>query len=490
MWRLALVGLSVGAAPLGASELGRADVLSWAGGQFHLGGEPLVEISFNKFDLFWAVRDARAAAAREGKPELAERALAAQDKALGEIREIGCRTIRIFGSPWGTFSEAYDDPGRRAEMFSAMDSVLGLCERHGIGVIYSLGAAGLHDPAPRGQGRAGPKPAGGTRAEGLYELISDPGSRGRARLNSYLDEVVSRYRGRKAIAMWEITNELTNQADIGEREWGASPTLAQVAAFFDEVARRIKAKDPLRLVSNGGSHLRECAWNLYQRKGWRKDTLEEQGRAFDLLFGRSGVDVVDIHYYAVKTGGYEIAGSGGVPMLVDPVRYMELARGVGKPLIFGEFAALPSGFDGGSRPEPGWFAGYDDPGAKAWVQKAVDAIVEAGVPLSYYWPYGSDRPMDQKANPVYLDKTRTPALIAIIADGNRRLKAKLKTDGGGGVSGSRENRHAAGLGICRTLSDRFLWQNRLLFNSKELTDEHPGARHWLKSGSTPTISPL
>ncbi|HPA17561.1 MAG TPA: cellulase family glycosylhydrolase [Verrucomicrobiae bacterium] len=410
-----------------AQEASRNDVLAWKAGRFYLEGQPFAEISFNKFDLFWAVNDARLAAAKEGTRAGLDKALAAQEEALCEIREIGCRTIRIFGSPWGTVSGVYDDPAQRAEMFAAMDAVLAMCERQGVKVIYSLGAAGFHDQQPRKKKVGEVSRDDATRPEGLYELVADAHSRSRTRLCAYIDEVIARYRHSRAIAMWEITNELTNQADIGKREWGQSPTLAQVAAFSDQVAARIKAGDPMRLVSNGGSHLRESAWNLFQRKGWRKDSMEEHGNAFGLVFAKSAVDVIDIHYYAVRTGGYEIVGTAGRTLPLTPSRYMEFARGLGKALIFGEFAALPSKFDGDKSPEAGWFSGYDDPGAKAWVQKAVDSVVEAGIPLSYYWAYGSDRPMDQNPNPTYLDKKRTPALIQIIVEANHRLKAKLGT---------------------------------------------------------------
>jgi hypothetical protein len=281
----------------------------------------------------------------------------------------------------------------------------------------------MHDPPPP----AGhPAPAG---HEGLFDLVGNPNSKSRRRLYAYLDEIVSRYKGRKAVAMWDITNELTNAANIGPWNGEPMPTLEQVAAFYADVARRIQQNDPLRLVSNGGSHLREHAWNLHLGHGWKqRDTFEQQRQAFALLFGDSPVDVIDIHFYRVREGGYEIVGPDGKPLLLTLARYREVAAALGKGLYIGEYGAVPSGWSDGGKPppaDPQWFEGYHDRLAEHWVQKAVDDVVEAGVPLVHFWAYHSNRAMDQKTNPITFDQEKTPNLLRIILEGNRRLKEKL-----------------------------------------------------------------
>ena len=95
------------------------------------------------------------------------------------------------------------------------------------------------------------------------------------------------------------------------------PTLKEVAGFFDDVARRIKAHDPLRLVNSGGSHMRESQWHLYQRQGWKKDTFAEQFQCFQLLYANSAVDVIDIHSYPNNKPGYLIRGDDGHTALLD-----------------------------------------------------------------------------------------------------------------------------------------------------------------------------
>jgi len=264
----------------------------------------------------------------------------------------------------------------------------------------------------------------------MLGLIANPASHSRQRLYAYLDVIIARYKSRQSVAMWEITNELTNLADIGVRKGVPAPTLTQVAEFFDSVAKHIKVDDPLRLVSTGGSHLREYAWNLFLGHGWRqRDTLAEQRKAFAAYFQKSAVDVIDIHYYAIHTGGYELARDvDGQPVFMTPPRYTHVAHELGKGIILGEYGALPYGFDGprkNTKTNDNWFVGYNDATAKHWVQRATDSAVNSGVQLVYFWTYQSDRPQDQKSNPVTYSIAYTPELVQIIVDGNRRLKEKL-----------------------------------------------------------------
>src|ERR1051326_2259971 len=140
--------------------------------------------------------------------------------------------------------------------------------------------------------------------------MANPQSRSRQLLCRYLDETVARYRQRKTVLMWEISNEVTLSADIGDEgriyNGERMPTLKEVAHFFDDVARRIKAADPARLVSSGGSNMRESQWHLYLGQGWKTDTFDEQFKCFELLYARSAVDVVDIQSYPDNKPGYGI----------------------------------------------------------------------------------------------------------------------------------------------------------------------------------------
>ena len=415
--------------PAPVPVLSQDDVLSLRDGQFHLDGRPFAEISFNKFDLFWQLYDqldaGHALTARNPMVK-------AQDQALRELNELGFRTIRIFALPWKDIGNAaYADPEKRKRLYEALDKAVELCDRHDIRVVWSLGCGDFTDVARDADGKWQ------YEGEHLRELIGDPESKGRQRLYRYIDETVSRYKGCKAVLMWEIGNEITLHADIGkDRVYHNQrmPTLKDVAGFYDDVARRIKAADPLRLVNNGGSHLREHQWNLHTGNGYsKKDTLEEQRKGFELLFAETAVDVIDVHSYPNNKPAYEISDGKGGKAWIGPPQWMEIAKGINKPLMIGEFGALPFAKSKEKiwKDTPDYFESYADlEAAKPWVEKTLNDVIDAGVQLSYWWCYQSDRPMDQN-NPQRFDLTigRNPELVALIADANKRLQEKLQRRG-------------------------------------------------------------
>ena len=206
-------------------------------------------------------------------------------------------------------------PGKRKNLYAALDKTLELCDAHDIRVVWSLGAAAFTDT------QLEPGKGWVFGEEQARELVANPESRGRKLLYRYMDETVARYRNRKAVLMWEISNEVTLLADIGDAnrvyKGERMPSLKDVAGFFDDVARRIKSADPLRLVSSGGSNMRESQWHLYLRQGWKIDTLEEQFKCFELLYANSAVDVIDIHSYPNNKPGYAITGEDGRKMWLD-----------------------------------------------------------------------------------------------------------------------------------------------------------------------------
>jgi hypothetical protein len=264
--------------------------------------------------------------------------------------------------------------------------------------------------------------------------MSDPTSRGRQLLYRYIDETVARYKHRKAVLMWEVGNETTLSADIGNRDriykGQRMPTLKNVAGFMDDVAKRIKAADPLRLVNSGGSHMREAQWNLYQRRSWKKDTFEEQCKCYDLLYAKSAVDVIDVHSYMNNKPGYVISDGAGGEAFLDNAAWMKIAGRVGKPLMIGELGLQATAKSKKKiwKESPDYFESYADvKPANPWVEKTLNSVIDSGVQLSYWWCYQSDRPMDQnKPQRFDLTRQRNPELLKCIVKANQRLKAKLK----------------------------------------------------------------
>lgn len=436
IWRIVacsivlLVGclqVSVGAGRGNRPPLTKDDVLSVRDGCFYLDGQPFSEISFNKFDLLWQLYDQLAVGKALGDDNPM---LQAQNKALRELHEMGFRTIRIFALPWGPMGpESYADPSKRKLLYEALDKTLDLCDRHDIRVVWSLAAGNFTDT------KLVPGKGWVHGEEQQRELMSQPKSRGRQLLNRYIDEMVARYKHRKAVLMWEVGNETTLSADIGSTEriyeGERMPTLKDVAGFLDDVAKRIKATDPLRLVNSGGSSMREAQWNLYQRRSWKKDSFEEQFKCFDLLYAKTAVDVIDVHSYMNSKPGYIIADGAGGETFLDYRGWMEIARRIGKPLMIGEIGLEPKPKTDGKvwAETPDYFERYSDTAAaKPWVEKTLNGVIDAGVQLSYWWCYQSDRPMDQN-NPQRFDLTleRNPELLSCIVKANERLKARIRT---------------------------------------------------------------
>ena len=412
----------------GSVALKQSEVLSVREGRFYLDGQLFAEISFNKFDLFWQLYEQRVA----GKTlDDANPMVQAQDKALRELHEMGFQTIRFFALPWGPGgAESYADPKKRELLYEALDKALALCDKHKIRVVWSLASGGFTDT------KLVPGKGWVHGEEQARELMSNPQSRGRQLLYRYIDETVARYKHRKTVLMWEIGNEITLSADIGSTDRifnnERMPTLKDVAGFFQDVTKRIKAADPLRLVSSGGSHLRESQWNLYQRRSWAKDTFEEQVKCFELLYATTDVDVIDVHSYMNNKQGYVISDGAGGESLLGNKEWIRIAQRFGKPLMIGELGLHATAKKEAKiwKESPGYFESYTDTAAaKPWVEKALNSVVEAGVPLSYWWCYQSDRPMDQK-DPQRFDLTRerNPELLNCIIQANQRLKAKLLTE--------------------------------------------------------------
>jgi len=148
-----------------------------------------------------------------------------------------------------------------------------------------------------------------------------------------------------------------------------------------------------------------------------------------LLYAKSAVDVIDIHSYPDNKPGYAIRGNDGKTMWLDNKGYMAIAKRLGKPLIIGEVGlhAIAKTDKRVWDETPDYFESYDDSkAAKPWVAKTLNDIVEAGVPLSYWWCYQSDQSSDQNNRQRFdIDRDRNPELVACVAEANKRLKAKL-----------------------------------------------------------------
>lgn len=375
------------------------------------------QISFNKFDLFWQFLAAELPDSDIGDEGVHPAKPA--EKALGELGGLGFKTVRAFCA----VPSAYFDPAKRSKYIEATDRMLDACDRHGIRLVFCLGVSDSYYQKATG--------------EPYRDLIARPGSKSRGLFREFVRAMVTRYRDRKTIAMWEHDNELLLNADIGGKEgvWNQMvvPGLDEVARFHTETASFIHSLDPNHLVTTGDSY-RYSQWHLYrfalgqEKAMWGRDTLDELARA--VTMSQKGVDVFCVHYYDHGTkGANDVSGPTGKPAPCLPADWMRIAHTAGQPLYVGEFGVLPRARSQANQKfwdeNPGWFTSFEGDPAKAAqvVSDALGVIVEARPDLTHWWCYASSRAMDQH-DPQRMDisLTRTPALMKQVVEANRKLQ--------------------------------------------------------------------
>ena len=407
---LLLIGIAAWSAITSAAESG---FLERRGTELYLDGKPFYEISFNKFDLVWQL-----VAAESKTKGFGEDPASSAEEALREMHELDFKTFRAFcGMP-----AHYFDTAKRDTYFRALDRMLALCDGYDLRVVFCLNVTGC---------------VAKDHGETLVDLVARPESASRRRLEEFVRAVVTRYRYRKAVGMWEHENELLLMADIGgkQRLWNgqAVPTLPEVAKFHADLAALIRTVDPHHLITTGDS-FRYSQWHLYQAiannapNAWQTDTLEELGRAIGMC--QKPVDVYCVHYYEWgRKNANMVTGPDGQATSCTPAAFTQLAKAQGQPCYIGEYGVLP--MPRSEKEEkfwaenPGWFTSFEqDPQrARQAVKAALEVLVEGRPSLAHWWCYQSNRDMDQR-NPqrMDIDLQRDPDLTQLVVDANRRLQ--------------------------------------------------------------------
>ncbi|MDX9748140.1 MAG: hypothetical protein RBT57_06530 [Paludibacter sp.] len=408
--------------------LTKNDVLSVQNGIYYLDGAPFAEIGWNKFDICWLFWDEINAGRTLNESNTM---VIKQNNSIRELSEAGIKTIRLFGcvhnNKFTSWINAFNDPVDNERCWIPLDVTLEICKKHNIRAIVSLMCENFVDR---------------TSDENLRELVADSASSSRNLLNRYIDKTILRYKDHPSVLAWEVSNEMTNKADIlpGTRinaDGQRLPTMAQLSNFYKQVGKRIKAIDTLRIVTSGGSYLREMAYGLSilpqstSAVAWPKvtDTYTQYKNMYKLIYDNSEFSNVDIHFYMRKAPNYQIRSNDGADFMMNETRFNTLSTSIGKPLMLGEYGALPKERTN----KDYWLTGQDwfetfsgeSDSAQMYVQEACDRAVNSGCRLIYWWCYDSHRPQDQNdPQRMDLDITRTPVLFQKVLDANKRLKQK------------------------------------------------------------------
>ena len=262
--------------------------------------------------------------------------------------------VRIALGYYSGFYDRYDQDPQGT--LNKIREVLDAAEAQHVGVVLSLF---WHDAA---------------LAEHVGEKRADMGE-GESRTLAYAQEftatVVKEFADHRALWGWEIGNEYNLDADLCDRNLqGFLPggftfdnpsgrdyfTSVETAFFFEAVASTIREYDGYRMISNGCSEMRTCAWNMHKatvrlRKdhlwdiNWTQDTRTDFERIV-ALYTPDSVDTVSFHFQSGSSGAAEpsytlsypvFAGEEAltVPGFLDA--YVQAAKSAGKALYLGEF---------------------------------------------------------------------------------------------------------------------------------------------------------
>lgn len=375
-------------------------ILRTVGGKFYMNGKPYYEISFNKFDLFYQIFAEYFGNSEYKKPE--NRLPAAED-ALKMLSEKGFKSIRIFCGQ--NLSGLMYDENDRARYFEAMDALFDLCDKYNIKIVASLMLSNRTFTPKEYDEKAGWVNSG----DSFAVTVSDPSSEGRRLVKEYVKMFAERYKDRKTILMYEIDNENNLECDIGYTVSAVKFSLDQLAEYYGDVASAIHSVDSERLVTGGDSAMRPAQWNLYKGVcegmddcNWKTDTPEENLMATSLL--NSGLDAISIHAYRLGSENAEAfyADESGKSVFYGFDYLADMAKKTGKPLYIGETnASVPTD--------------------AAVVSDYLDKIISAGIQLTHWWTFHSDR--EGFSDGDGWQNTEGPVLESIIS-ANKELKEK------------------------------------------------------------------
>jgi hypothetical protein len=145
-------------------------------------------------------------------------------------------------------------------------------------------------------------------------------------------------------------------------------------------------------------HLLRSAENK-EEVDWTYDKKQEQIEWLQMIQGAPEIGVVGIHTYGTDRDKSWPSQD-----------YMDMSKKLGKPLLIGEIGPTSTDGDKGYR--------YDK--AKEILQKQLDAIVEAQVPLSLFWTYHMDRWQGEDVWDIRQDKD--DLALEMIREANQKLK--------------------------------------------------------------------
>lgn len=326
-------------------------------------------IGVNKYDLF--AQYTGTASGGDGGPAYWRVTRAMAKKSLDDARDAGVKYMRVSMSG-RTSSKAGDGRdsldlwrSHPAKFWSQVDEMMDDLDARDMQIVPVLAWGSGKFP--------------GMVGEPMGEMFRNPESASWRLLASFVTEFVTRYRHRRTVLFYELTNELNNYADLDlvrrcrkkdTCSEGDRFTTRDMIEYTRRLANLIHGLDSKRMVSSGftiprgsAEHLRATPEWLTSRTDWRPDSREQFAKNLKEI--HAGVDIISIHLYGGK-GNRRFGSDDVLDLLVEAKRVADEA---GKPLYVGEF-------------------GDSDPvhaDVDSHAVRMMDKLAELGVPYSTIW---------------------------------------------------------------------------------------------------------
>lgn len=317
----------------------------------------------NIFDILWNTSPGQDECCNEtGGPTTFADAV----RSLESAKAGGVKVFRFFASLWGPWQKYWAQ--HEEAHFADLDKLFDEIGRLGLYAIPSIGTGDWHKVANGIQGGL---------QESQNDLVMNATSVSRGLANKYFDQLVSRYSSREAVLFWELGNELNLNVNLAPKFCGPSDKVAateqcfntaQMTAYTQDLAARIRAIDGRRPISSGFSAPRHSAWHnehcplqgLCEADTagyWGTDSTEQWSEM--LRKQHEGLDIWSIHHYQGDTCFFGL-GSDCVTSAYVATVAAEAAMTAGKVLFVGEYGGRHPNLTGPTEADQAWPAAMLD----------------------------------------------------------------------------------------------------------------------------------
>ena len=248
----------------------------------------------------------------------------------------------------------------------------------------------------------------------ISTFVRNPNSTSRKLAMQFVREFVTRYKGRKTILFYELTNEMNNHVDVqtqkkcnkvksGPCVWD-NFTTPEMLEFSRDMVSLIKSIDAKTPISSGYSIPRPAAAHLATQPNagrFTRDTQEEFKN--QLIAIHAPFDIISVHIYPTPENDRFGRPPGEQYKMAEDAE--AAARIAGKPLFIGEFG---------------------DTGPSTFMTNILNEITHDGIDFASVWVWEVDhnsgyQPATAKAARRNIDPSVSGPLIDLLMSSEREI---------------------------------------------------------------------